>query len=116
MTRWDVNDVRCAALFASGLQRSEVPDSEAVTEAVRRTVGRRRPGLCRGDGPGVRRSPRVGAGPDAVDQAAGRPGTGPPGIRRHRVRGLTAQRVRALSAACPYSSAARQQYQASTER
>jgi hypothetical protein len=40
MTRWDVNDVRCAALFASGLQRSEVPDSEAVTEAVRRTVGR----------------------------------------------------------------------------
>ena len=40
MTRLNVNDVRCVALFASGLQRSEVPDSEAVTEAVRRTVRR----------------------------------------------------------------------------
>ena len=48
MTRLNVNDVRCAALFASGLQRSEVPDGEAVAEAIRRTVRRLGPRGCAG--------------------------------------------------------------------
>ena len=39
MTRLNVNDTRCAALFASGLQRSDRPTSEAVAEAVSRAIG-----------------------------------------------------------------------------
>jgi hypothetical protein len=38
MTRLNVNDARCAALFASGLQRSDAPTSEAVAEAVSRAI------------------------------------------------------------------------------
>jgi hypothetical protein len=43
MTRFNVNDgqgsgARCAALFASGLQRSDVLTSDAVADAVSRTV------------------------------------------------------------------------------
>ena len=38
MTRLNVNDARCAALFASGLQRSDGPTSEAVAEAVSRAI------------------------------------------------------------------------------
>jgi hypothetical protein len=38
MTRLNVNDARCAALFASGLQRSDAPTSEAVAEAVGRAI------------------------------------------------------------------------------
>ena len=38
MTRLDVNDARCEALFASGLQRSDAPAPEALTEVISRTV------------------------------------------------------------------------------
>ncbi len=38
MTRLNVHDTRCEALFASGLQRSDAPTAEAVAEAVSRTV------------------------------------------------------------------------------
>ena len=38
MTRLNVNDTRCEALFASGLQRSDAPTAEAVAEAISRTV------------------------------------------------------------------------------
>ena len=38
MTRLNVQDARCEALFASGLQRSDTPAAEAVAEAISRTV------------------------------------------------------------------------------
>ena len=38
MTRLNVHDTRCEALFASGLQRSDAPTAETVAEAVSRTV------------------------------------------------------------------------------
>jgi hypothetical protein len=43
MTRLNVNDARCEALFASGLQRSdaptpEAPTPEALAEVISRTV------------------------------------------------------------------------------
>ena len=38
MTRLTMNDAQCAALFASGLQRSDTPSGDAVAEAVSRTV------------------------------------------------------------------------------
>jgi hypothetical protein len=38
MTRLTVNDARCAALFVSGLQRSDDPSGDAVAEAARRSV------------------------------------------------------------------------------
>jgi hypothetical protein len=38
MSRFNVNDAQCAALFASGLQRSDVLTSDAVVDAVSRTV------------------------------------------------------------------------------
>src|SRR5258708_10625311 len=38
MTRLKVNDARCEAVFASGLQRSDDPTAEAVTEMISRTV------------------------------------------------------------------------------
>jgi hypothetical protein len=38
MTRLNVNEARCAALFASGLQRSEALTRDAVDEAVSRAV------------------------------------------------------------------------------
>jgi hypothetical protein len=38
MTRLNVNDARCEALFASGLQRSDVPTPEALAEVISRTV------------------------------------------------------------------------------
>jgi hypothetical protein len=40
MTRLNVNDVRCVALFASELQRSDAPGPEALAEVIRRTVRR----------------------------------------------------------------------------
>ena len=33
-----VNDARCRALFASSLQRSDAPDTDAVAEAIRVTM------------------------------------------------------------------------------
>jgi len=40
MTRLNVTDARCAALFASGLQQSDVSTGDAVAEAVQRAVRR----------------------------------------------------------------------------
>jgi hypothetical protein len=34
MTRLNVHDARCEALFASGLQRSDAPTAEAVAAAI----------------------------------------------------------------------------------
>jgi hypothetical protein len=38
MTRLNVNNARCTALFVSGLQRSDAPAADAVAEVIRRTV------------------------------------------------------------------------------
>ena len=38
MTRLNVNDARCEALFASGLQRSDAPTPETLAEVIGRTV------------------------------------------------------------------------------
>jgi hypothetical protein len=38
MTRLNVNDARCEALFASGLQRSDAPTPEALATAISHTV------------------------------------------------------------------------------
>ena len=38
MTRLNVNDARCEALFASGLQRSDAPTAEMVADVIGRTV------------------------------------------------------------------------------
>ena len=38
MTRLNVNDARCEALFASALQRSDAPTAQAMAEAISRTV------------------------------------------------------------------------------
>jgi hypothetical protein len=40
MARLNVNDARCEALFASGLQRSEAPAAGAVAQAISCTVRR----------------------------------------------------------------------------
>ena len=40
MTRLNVTDARCAALFVSGLQQSDAPTGDTVAEAVQRTVRR----------------------------------------------------------------------------
>ena len=40
MTSLTVNDARRAALFVSGLQRSDAPSDDAVAQAVTRTVRR----------------------------------------------------------------------------
>ncbi len=38
MARLNVNDARCEALFASGLQRSDAPTAEAAAQAISRIV------------------------------------------------------------------------------
>jgi hypothetical protein len=40
MTRLNVNNARCTALFVSELQRSDAPDAAVLAELVRRAVGR----------------------------------------------------------------------------
>jgi hypothetical protein len=40
MTRLNVNDARCLALFASGLQPSDVPTAETVAQAINCAIGR----------------------------------------------------------------------------
>ena len=40
VTRLNVNDVRCLALFASGLQPSDAPTTETVTQAINRAIRR----------------------------------------------------------------------------
>ena len=128
-----MNDARCAALFASGLQQSDAPDGHHVSEAVSRTV--RRFGIrgCAGlvaqefgDHPEaaaarmrwVRQLIGEGPAPAACPPVDGaRRAVCPPvdGARRAACP-ASSQRVSALSAACPYSSAVRQQYQATTDR
>jgi hypothetical protein len=48
MTTLNMTDARCAALFVSGLQRSDAPTGDAVAEAVQRTVRRFGVGGCEG--------------------------------------------------------------------
>ncbi len=38
MTRLNLNDALCEALFASGLQRSDAPTAEILAEVISRTV------------------------------------------------------------------------------
>ena len=40
VTRLNVNDARCLALFASGLQPSDAPTAETVAQAVNRAIRR----------------------------------------------------------------------------
>jgi hypothetical protein len=40
MTRLNVNEARCEALFVSGLQPSDAPTADVVTEVISRTVRR----------------------------------------------------------------------------
>jgi hypothetical protein len=40
VTRLNVNDARCLALFASGLQPSDAPTAETVTQAIDRAIRR----------------------------------------------------------------------------
>jgi hypothetical protein len=39
-TRLNVNDARCLALFASGLQPSDAPTAETVAQAINRAIRR----------------------------------------------------------------------------
>jgi hypothetical protein len=40
MTRLNVSDARCLALFASGLQPSDAPTAETVAQAINRAIRR----------------------------------------------------------------------------
>jgi hypothetical protein len=40
MTRPNVSDTRCLALFASGLQPSDAPTAETVAQAINRAIRR----------------------------------------------------------------------------
>lgn len=40
VTRPNVNDARCLALFASGLQASDAPTAETVAQAINRAIRR----------------------------------------------------------------------------
>lgn len=40
VTRLNVNDARCLALFASGLQPSDTPATETVAQAINRIIRR----------------------------------------------------------------------------
>jgi len=40
VTRLNVNDARCLALFASGLQASDAPTAETVAQAINRAIRR----------------------------------------------------------------------------
>jgi hypothetical protein len=48
MTGLKMIDAQCAALFASGLQRSDAPTGDTVDEAVQRTVRQFGVGGCEG--------------------------------------------------------------------
>ena len=79
MTRLNINDARCEALFASWLQRSDSPTADRVAEAISRAV--RQFGIrgCAGQmAQRVRRPPRGGRRPHAL---------GPPARRRDRPAG-----------------------------
>ena len=40
VTRLNIGDARCLALFASGLQPSDMPTAQTVAQAISRTIGR----------------------------------------------------------------------------
>ncbi len=40
VTRLNLNDARCVALFASGLQPSDAPTAETVAQAINRAIRR----------------------------------------------------------------------------
>ena len=46
VTRLNVSDARCVALFASGLQPSDAPTAETVTQAINRAIRRLRVRGC----------------------------------------------------------------------
>ena len=46
MTRLNVNETVCEALFASSLQPSDAPSGEAVAEAIGRTMRQLGPACC----------------------------------------------------------------------
>ena len=91
MTRLNVNDARCEALFASGLQRTDAPAPEALGEVISRTVRQLGIAGCAApDGAGVRRSPRGRREPDAMDPAAHRRDIRPGRLPARQVRRLAA--------------------------
>jgi hypothetical protein len=61
VTRPNVNDARCEALFASGLQPSDAPTADMVAEAITGTVRRFGVGGCAG-----RMAQEFGDHPDAA--------------------------------------------------
>jgi hypothetical protein len=61
VTRPNVNDARCEALFASGLQPSDAPTAGMVAEAITGTVRRFGTGGCAG-----RMAQEFGDHPDAA--------------------------------------------------
>jgi hypothetical protein len=83
-TTLNVNDVRCEALFASGLQPSDAPTADMVAEAITCTVRQFGTGGCAG-----RMAQEFGDHPDAAAERmrwvrrlavqAGRPGARPDG-------------------------------------
>ena len=98
MTRLTVDGARCEALFASELQRPDVPTAESVTEAISRTVRRLGTRGCAGRMAQEFRDPPGGRRADALDPPARRRddhrqmaslGPEPPG----RSRGLAARRA-----------------------
>ena len=92
MTRLNVDDARCEALFASGLQRSDAPTAASVAEAISGAVRRFGTRGCAGrmaqefgDHPQaaaerMRWVRRLAAKTTAWPQAS--PGPGPPGRSR----------------------------------
>ena len=80
MTRLNVNDARCEALFVSGLQRSDGPDAAALAGLIQAAVRQYGVAGCAG-----RMAQEFGDHPDAAArrmrwvrrlvQAAARPGT-----------------------------------------
>jgi hypothetical protein len=61
MTRLNVSDARCLALFASGLQPSDAPTADTVAQAINRAIGRL--GV---DGCAARMAQEFGDHPDAA--------------------------------------------------
>ena len=122
MTKLNVNDARYAALFASGLQRSDAPDghdvSEVVTRAVRRFGIRGCAGLMAqefGDHPEAAAA-RMRWVRQLIGESTAGASCRPADAARRAAWPASPQRVSALSAARPYSSAARQQYQVTRDR
>ena len=86
MTRLNVIDARCEALFASGLQRSDEPTAQEVAAAISRAVRESAPaaaprGWPRSSATTPRRRAIACAGPGRSSPACtrpGRPGDYPP--------------------------------------